>query len=170
MSKGPGRVEQIIETIFRAEPDNGFTIEDLCERVYSDSIDSYEGRVEKKHRVAVVRAAKQVAKRLRHIQIEKGFGKTLVVFNRYSVLSYAIARIKGDPMRRYRKRTGYWSTDEAKIRARLALGGEDHELVIPGGPWWRFVEEWTAERDGDVQKVARLKAEREEILAKLGMS
>jgi hypothetical protein len=57
MSKGPGRVERIIEAVFAAEPDNAFTIEDLCDRVYPGE------PIEKKHRVSVLRAAKQVAKR-----------------------------------------------------------------------------------------------------------
>jgi hypothetical protein len=52
MSKGPGRVSRAIEAALEAEPDNAFTVEDLCDRVYRGI-----NRVEKKHRVAVLRAA-----------------------------------------------------------------------------------------------------------------
>ena len=34
MGKGPGHVERAIESVLIAEPDNAFTIEDLCERVF----------------------------------------------------------------------------------------------------------------------------------------
>jgi len=32
-------------------------------------------------------------------------------------------------------------------------------LIVPGGAWWRHVEERIAKRDGDIDKVERLKAE-----------
>src|SRR6266852_1906054 len=90
MGKGPGRVEQIIDAVFAAEPDNAFTIEDLCERVYPGE------PIEKKHRVSVLRAAKQVAKRCGDIDtmIGEGLGGTLIFFDQYCVLSYAMARLK----------------------------------------------------------------------------
>ena len=56
MSKGPGRVSRAIEAILEAEPDNAFSVEDLCDRVYPGI-----NRVEKKHRVSVLRAANLVA-------------------------------------------------------------------------------------------------------------
>ena len=58
MSRGPGRIERAIAAILDAEPDNAFTTEDLCERVYPGV-----NRVEKKHRVAVLRAANKLIKR-----------------------------------------------------------------------------------------------------------
>lgn len=41
---------------FTAEPDNVFTTADLCERVYRLNYDD----IEKRHRIAVVRAAKKM--------------------------------------------------------------------------------------------------------------
>jgi hypothetical protein len=58
MSRGPGRIERAIAAILDGEADNAFTTEDLCERVYSGV-----NRVEKKHRVAVLRAANRLVKR-----------------------------------------------------------------------------------------------------------
>ena len=90
MRKGSGRVEQTIEAVFAAEPDNAFTIDDLCDRVYPGEA------IEKKHRVSVLRAAKQVAKRHGEIDtmIGEGLGGTLIFFDQYWVLSYAMARLK----------------------------------------------------------------------------
>src|SRR5258707_15595741 len=89
MSNGPGPVEQIIEAVFAAEPDNAFTIEDLCDRVYPGE------PIEKKHRVSVLRAAKQVAKRRGEIDTMtgEGLGGTLIFFDQYCAPSYAMAQI-----------------------------------------------------------------------------
>jgi len=90
MRKRPGRVEQIIEAVFATEPDNAFMIEDLCDRVYPGE------PIEKKHRVSVLRAAKHVAKRRGEIDTMTGEGRggTLIFFDQYCVLSYAMARLK----------------------------------------------------------------------------
>ena len=60
MSRGPGRIERAIASAFAAEPDNAFTIGDLCIRVYPEIARGF-ALPEKKHRVAVLRAAKKVA-------------------------------------------------------------------------------------------------------------
>jgi hypothetical protein len=48
---------------------------------------------------------------------------------------------------------------EAYLRTKIAPGGSDRELIVPAGAWWRHVEERIAKRDGDTDKVERLKAE-----------
>ena len=53
MSKGPGRVERTIIAALAAAPRNALTTQELCERCY-------EGPITKRHRVAVLRALKQV--------------------------------------------------------------------------------------------------------------
>src|SRR6266404_4329265 len=154
MGRGPGRVEQIIEAVFETEPDNAFTIEDLCDRVYPGE------PIEKKHRVSVIRAAKQVANRRGEIDTmtAEGRGGTLIFFDQYCVLSYAMARLKSLSYRTNDKRESL-REDEADLRAKIAPGGSDHELILPGGAWWRHVEERLAKRHGDMDKVERLKAE-----------
>src|SRR5260370_37211150 len=102
MNKGPGRVEKIIEAVFAAEPDNAFTIEDLCDRVYPGEL------IEKKHRVSVLRAAKRFAKRRGEIDTitGEGLGGTLIFFDQYCVLCYAIARLKSSTYRgKYKHRS-----------------------------------------------------------------
>jgi hypothetical protein len=55
MSRGPGRVTRSLKAIFDRSPDGIFTTELLCRRVYRMA------PVEKKHRVAVLRALKVLA-------------------------------------------------------------------------------------------------------------
>ena len=59
------------------------------------------------------------------------------------------------------------SATEAKLRARLNEDGPNYEYIVPGGAWWRHVQIHIAERDGDVERVAQLKAEQEQSLAEL---
>jgi hypothetical protein len=178
VSKGPGRVERAIADVFEAEPDNAFTVEDLCDRVYPGE------PVEKKHRVAVLRAAKNIAKRNTEIGARAGecLGASIVFYNKYHVLSYAMARLKTDRFNRYRSNdsrdtyTGWnaiygdpgkgmvWrikhhNSDEEELLARLSEGGSYHEFVVPGGAWWRHTQIRIAERDGDTETAERLRAE-----------
>jgi hypothetical protein len=182
MSKGPGRVERAIAGVFEAEPDNAFTVEDLCDRAYPGEL------VEKKHRVAVLRAAKNIAKRNSEIGARTGecLGGTIVFYNKYHVLSYAMARLKTDRHKRYRSndkrdtwtpsgdiarafygdpgkgkvwRVKHHNSDEEELLASLSEGGSNHELVVPGGAWWRFTQIRIAERDGDTETAERLRAE-----------
>src|ERR1700744_5497457 len=58
MSRGPGRVERAIKAAFDAEPNRVFTTEYLCTHVYAGAT-----KIEKKHRVSLIRAAKRVLQR-----------------------------------------------------------------------------------------------------------
>ncbi len=58
MSRGPGRVERAIKAAFDAEPTRVFTTEYLCTHVYAGTL-----KIEKKHRVSLIRAAKRVLQR-----------------------------------------------------------------------------------------------------------
>jgi hypothetical protein len=50
MSRGPGRVQRSILALIKDEPDGAWTTEDLCRHIYGVRT------IEKKHRVAVLRA------------------------------------------------------------------------------------------------------------------
>ena len=58
MSRGPGRIERAIKAAFEAEPTRVFTTEYLCTHVYTGAT-----KIEKKHRVSLIRAAKRVLQR-----------------------------------------------------------------------------------------------------------
>lgn len=70
MSRGPGHIERTIKELFVAEPDAAFTTEQLCRKVYPRI-----RHVLKKHRVAVLRAAKKL--QLHWKMSEGGPGRTL---------------------------------------------------------------------------------------------
>src|SRR5258708_25784415 len=154
MNKRPGRVEQIIEALVWAESDNAVTSEDLCARVYPGEL------IEKKHRVSVLRAAKRVAKRRGEIDTitGEGLGGTLIFFDQYCVLSYAMARLKSSSYRTNDKRRSL-RENEADLRAKIAPGGSYHALIVRGGACWRHVEERIAKRDVGPDQLQRLKAE-----------
>jgi hypothetical protein len=55
MSRGKGRVQQVIAALIEANPEQRWQIDDLCAQVYPGI-----NRIEKKHRVAVARALKGI--------------------------------------------------------------------------------------------------------------
>ena len=158
MSKGPGRVERAIEALFKSKPNDAFATWELCWRVYP-SID----RLERTHKVAVTRAAKKVCARLPDWQSMKTWyrGRELVFFNHASVKSYGLARMKCD--------SKYLSDEQ--IRASLRRGGDHHEYVVEGGTWWRDVQLYIADRDGDTsERAMALRRKEKEVRASYGLA
>ncbi len=169
MGKGPGRVERAIEAAFIAEPDNAFTVDDLCDRVYRGV-----NRIEKKHRVSVIRAAKSLCDRRPALNLNwlcsDRLGGALVFYTADNLMSYAMARLKS--LGAYRSNDKRWerSVTEHDLRAQLSDDGDHYEYIVPGGIWWNYVELWKAERDGDTEKADVLRAEINRHLARLGFS
>ena len=106
MSRGPGRIERMIEALFTSAPSRTFSTDELVAAVYRGV-----NRIEKKHRVGVLRAADKVGKRLGHWekwQCERwglgGYwnnrqnrslvGRGAVYVNVLDVHSYAIGRLR----------------------------------------------------------------------------
>ena len=150
MSRRPGRIEQALVAIFDGERDNAFTIQDLCERIWPDVYqDPQAGRIERKHRATVIRAARNIARQRPEIQCLHGerLGRELVFFRHDEVMSYAMARLKADRFQRYRGKDPrlHWSKDEGDLRREL--DDESHRTLIgPGGAWLRQVEMFLARR------------------------
>jgi hypothetical protein len=142
MSKGLGSVQRKINQLFAGDSEGVFTTEDLCREIYG-------GEPSKKQRVAVLRAAKAVAKQHRDIACWKSEtrGGTCIFFHHDNVMSYAIARQRG-----------FWlNCCDSNTEARRQLKDESHcELMKPGGTWWLFVQQWIAERDNDTARLAEL--------------
>ena len=161
MSKGPGRIERTIEELFSAKPDSAFTTDQLVERVYGNKKD---GRGRKSRAVSIIRAAKKVCARMGDWTYWRAHrqGATLVFLNRASVMSYAIARTKLDP----------WAGSDEQIRKDFSSRGRKRHLIVKGGTWWRSVQIYLAERDGDLERLnvlrAEAKAEWQATLAKIG--
>jgi hypothetical protein len=161
---------------FAAEPDNAFLLSELCERIYPRI-----NRVEKKHRVAVARAAKLIPTLA--IMKRETLGGELVIYDPLNVMSYAMARLKADAFlnccyrnhdpRKARIRETYaWligrnadkyahlaNTErevvEQELREMLVPGGTHHKYVVKGGSWWRHTEIARAKKRGDRETVQR---------------
>jgi len=153
-------VQRAIEALFDAERDNAFTLAELCERIYGVRRvkDPESSDLMQWHRNVVTRALHKVATRRPEIQIQRshGHGRALVVFRHDEVMSYAMARLKTDNHYRSNDRRLRWTHDEQALRKELA---ECRHLVEPGGAWWRHVQLFLAERDGDADRLAELQAE-----------
>jgi hypothetical protein len=178
MSRGPGYVQRAITAYFQAEPDNAFLLSELCERIYPRI-----NRIEKKHRVAVARAAKLIPALA--VMKRETLGCELVFYDPLSVMSYAMARLKADAFLRgdYRNNDprkaqirarlemlskrypGRFPKErevtEQELRERLAPGGPEHKHVVEGGVWWRHTEIERARKRGDIETYSRLQADKQ---------
>ena len=144
MSRGPGRVERAIEAILTWEADNAFSVADLCKRIYPRI-----KRIDKKHRVSVLRAARKLAQRRDTLDTMGSWtrGGAVVYYNLDNVMSYAMARLKADFLSNY-EGTRYGAKDsEEDLRNRLAAGGKDHLRVVEGGTWWAHTQSQIDELD-----------------------
>src|SRR5262252_4853573 len=174
MSKGPGQVQRAIMAAFESEPDNAFLLSELCEHAYPRI-----KRIEKKHRVAVARAAKTI-KTIDSIQ-RQTLGRELVFYDPLNVMSYAMARLKSDfidgedyrnndPRKaQLRKRSKRKATTEQDLRKRLAPGERQHKHIVEGGAWWRHTEIERAKKRGDRKTLKRLQAQQNAINKALGI-
>jgi hypothetical protein len=139
MSRGPGSIERAISQAFETEPSRTFTVEEL-------TLIAYPGinRPEKKHRVAVLRAADKVGSRSGWIgrRAERP-GGTIIYSNLYDHRSYALGRIR-------RNIVANWRDAEYPERAidDPKVCPSDYESAQPGGVWWLHVEINKAVRDG----------------------
>jgi hypothetical protein len=132
---GREQIERAIKDALTSNPNNAFTADDLCDRVYVGL-----KRPQRKHRATVIPVAKKVCKRLGENWDwwrTCGRGGPLLFWNRASVTSYAMARLKSDVFNRYRCR----DITEKKLRAKIAPGGQKHKLVVKGGAWWQHCQE-----------------------------
>jgi hypothetical protein len=90
MSRGPGRIERAIRALFDAHPDQAFTTDELCEHCYPD------GRpVERQHRGAVLRAAKNVIEDDPDWRFTWSWtlGNTLIFYNQASLFGAVMADV-----------------------------------------------------------------------------
>ncbi len=154
MSRGPGKIERAIEAVFNEAPEWAYSVDDLIDRVYPGL-----NRIEKKHRVSVLRAAHKVLTRMTDwswFQSES-VGGTRVFFNLYDPTSYGAARVKTDGSTRYRssdpRTPKHWVRTDSYVRAMLSPGGKEYKnIVAPRGVWWKHTQMRIAERDGDTSQ------------------
>ena len=167
MSRGPGKIERTIEALMTTKPGGAWTVEDLCERANPGL-----NRVEKKHRVSMLRALHKLVDGDPDWQLWRAgtVGGTLTLVNCANVESYALGRMKADCFEGYRNPDSrQWRRrNEQELRARLT-DNRHQELTRAGGSWHRHVHIHIAERDGDGDRLAELKAEHKLVLGKYGL-
>ena len=88
MSKRVANIESEIASLFVAEPDNAFTIEEICKRIFPDL-----KHAAKRRRGMVLEAAMNLMKREGRLSylILSARGHTVILFVNTCVLSYAMA-------------------------------------------------------------------------------
>jgi hypothetical protein len=151
MSKGPGSVMRKIDRLFSLDPEGVFSTADLCDEVYGLTI-----AFSKKQHVAVIRAAKAVAKNHPGIHCWKSErrGASRFWFHHDNVMSYSIARI----------RCSWPRVQQTNQNARKELlKPNNRNLIAPGGPWWLFVQQWIAQRDSNQKYLTELNPFRDQL-------
>lgn len=163
MSRGPGRVERAIEMAFEASPDAAFSVADLGPVAYPGL-----NRVEKRHRVAIIRAADRVAARHWWAKlISERPGGEIIYCNTLNVRSYALGRSRADFCFNNLPLEVIVRLIEAPIPGDPYAYRSRWDLVRPGGAWWRHVEIAKARKAGDLDEANRIGAElRTEIVRK----
>jgi len=172
MSRGPGRIERIITAALTANPSAIFTVPDLVALAYPDAPEimrlrwRYRGSYvleqrafEKRHRSAILRAAKKAVPRAGwDVMKAEAPGGPPVFFNPCDLASYNHARLRAE-------RLNY--DDPARLVKQLANPDEYHRaLLVPGtGSWWREVEVATLRRDGRIAEAEALDRERKQDIA-----
>ena len=180
MSRGPGRIERAIRSLFDANPDLAFVTVELIEHCFPGFPQS---RIERKHEVSVLRAAHKIVAEDADWQAERcrGQGTGWIFYNAANVQSFALSHLI-----KYDRRSCYHSPQRAargldwrlfeagvaqdfiservgtraELLAKLKPGGREYDYIQPGGAWHQFVEEHIARRDGDDARVAAIKAQR----------
>jgi hypothetical protein len=104
-------------------------------------------QIEKRHRVAVLRAAKAITD-LCSIQREHG-NQSAIFFNHRNLTAYATARIKASSWE-------WQPLSDTEARGRM-LREENAKMIKEGGYWWLHVREWIAEKDNNTVLKEKLK-------------
>lgn len=166
MSRGPGRIERVIEAAFQAEPSRAFTGEDLIRLAFPGDYRSRMLSTEKTHRVSVYRAAHKVAARLLWGAMPGGeFGTGLTFYNPVDLRSYAQAHLRWLAAHDLRS-----SWNRSKLEDKLAalddpsLPFEHRHCMAPGGSWWRIVEIVRCRHAGDDARADALEAQHDAAL------
>ncbi|MDH4990846.1 hypothetical protein QEZ48_08380 [Aquamicrobium lusatiense] len=90
MSRGPGKIERAVEALLNANPRRTFTGEEMALACYPGL-----NRVEKKHKVSVLRAANKVADRLRWASDRVwNSNSSIIFFNPLDLRSFAVGKTR----------------------------------------------------------------------------
>ena len=158
MSKGPGKIERAIADAFARQPSATFSVEDLGPICYPGL-----NQVEKKHRVAIIRAADKVAARMWWGRTYSS-GVPCVYRNLCDLHSYALGEVREDYIKSV--------TDSRNQYRSVCVGGEaafsepDKNGVCHARldnakfePWLSYAENKLAESEKKIETMARATVE-----------
>jgi hypothetical protein len=157
VSRGPGRIQRAIESTFRQNPSSTYSVDELAAVAYPGI-----NQVEKKHRVAVLRAAAAAAETCGwwYGQAQRP-GHSMIYGNPLDLRSYAIWRMRRD----------FSSGSMTPEKLAKALDDpedwrceREREMVQPGGAWWYHIEINRADREGDEPRATQMRAELSSIV------
>jgi hypothetical protein len=162
MSKGPGRIERAIAAILDAEPEDAFTLDELCRRIFDlDLWDS--GVVRPKHSISVARAGKKLCQRRR----ELGWSRigVLVFHRRDNLMSLAVAARKATRRADFRA-VAFRDAQAILASAAAPPDSSDNRLSKNWdcervSRWRQEMDLCRAELEGDTATIARIGEERE---------
>jgi hypothetical protein len=170
MSRGPGRIQRAIIAAFKRDPKRSFTTQELV-------VLAYPGvrRIEKKHRVAVLRAARHVAPKYSRVALTMsgsrgiGTGSPLLFVNQLDEVAWLRGCIRA-------RLPWFWQQTEAEIVAAISSGDGQIAEEEPirerayaiweeeGRPEARHLDHWQRAAAEWRQEVAKAK----DIFARLG--
>ncbi|MFK4498925.1 hypothetical protein ABIF86_003216 [Bradyrhizobium japonicum] len=152
MSRGPGRVERAICGLLESNPAGAFVVNDFAKVCFPGI-----NRIEKKHRVSILRAANKVCNKLWWASESIGgqYGNC-VFYNLLNLHSYAVGRVASHE-------SGDWSAERNRcevldpsesermllgtdIQTRWRSARDESRLVRTDGPYPLAVEMWRARR------------------------
>jgi hypothetical protein len=152
MSRGPGRVEQAIEATFKRFPDQTFSTTELGPIVYPGV-----NRLEKKHRVSIIRAAGKVARRIAWMyRRTAATAGEMVYYNLLNARSYRLGKLRTDFAENFRP------TPLHELEERLDnphARNSEWSKIQPGGVWAMHVEIHKADLKGNLTEGERLRQE-----------
>jgi hypothetical protein len=172
MSRGPGRVERIIIAAFTAQPSACFTMQELAPLVYPwmsprnrRPRHSPRHHIEKKHRVAILRAAKNVLPKLGWGHLKASLpGGPPVFFNTCDFASWGRALTRC---------AWYYDPDQAEEVFTNPFNDHWRERLALDGHGARYVEAAQLRRDGKTAGAEvieqRLHEEYRMVLAQYGI-
>jgi hypothetical protein len=163
VSRGPGKLERTIRELFDANPDLAFVTDELCEHGYPGE------EIERKHRVAVLRAAKNVIASDPDWQewVAWGQGGNRVYVNCANLQSYTLGCLMCDSDFVYRSPARLDRIEKSFGSLTTPLATCDDLLRLLDKPWVHEgmperllkVEQHCADRDGDPARRERAWAE-----------
>jgi hypothetical protein len=130
VSRGPGCIQRVIEAVFRDNPSATYSAAELAALAYPGAVS-----IEKKHRVATIRAADAAAHECRWWRAPAERTSHVIYGNPVNIRSYAMWKL------RCMAQTNEHNPDQmAALLDDPNVPQSRWRWLQPGGWWWKHVE------------------------------